>query len=233
MLNNWFAIIQDYLLPPTCLLCGSPGRTSMDLCAHCRDLLARNDHCCCRCAVPFEHAWLQPLLCGDCQRQPASFDETYAPFLYQGAIRYLIAGLKFHSQFKNARLLGMLLAQHLPSASERPECLIPVPLHGRRYRERGFNQAAEIARVVGRELAIPVSPDSCIRRRNTPHQVLLSAKRRRQNVKQAFAVRRLPKARHVAIVDDVMTTGATVAELARVLKKAGVARVEVWVCARA
>lgn len=233
MTNNWLTIIQDYLLPPTCLLCGSPGRASMDLCTHCHDLLMRNEHCCSRCAVPFEQPWQQPLLCGDCQQQPANFDETHAPFLYQGAIRYLIAGLKFHSQFKNARLLGTLLAQHLPSAGERPECLIPVPLHNRRYRERGFNQAVEIARVVGHELAIPLSLDSCIRSRNTPHQIRLSAQHRRRNVKQAFAVRRLPKAHHVAIVDDVMTTGATAAELARVLKKAGVARVDVWVCARA
>ena len=205
----------------------------MDLCRHCNSLLIRNDLCCYRCGIPFEQGAKLPLLCGDCQQRTVTFDETHAPFIYQGAIRYLISGLKFRSQFKNARLLGMLMAERLKPSAERPEFLIPVPLHQSRYRQRGFNQAIEIAQTIGRELAIPLSLNDCIRQRDTPHQAVLSAKKRRTNIKHAFLVRNRPTTGHVAIVDDVMTTGATVAELAIALKKAGVARADVWACARA
>lgn len=205
----------------------------MDICRHCTDLLVRNNHCCYRCGAPFEQLIDRPLLCGDCQKRRPSFDETHAPFVYQGALRYLISGLKFGARLHHARLLGMLLAEHVNETAERPEYLIPVPLHRSRYRERGFNQAIEIARSVGNELAIPLDLCSCIRHRNTPHQIDLSAKQRRQNMKNAFTVRKVTTARHVAIVDDVMTTGTTAAELALALKKAGVNQVDVWVCARA
>ncbi|MGR9115692.1 MAG: ComF family protein [Gammaproteobacteria bacterium] len=231
--NNWLDIIQHYLLPPTCILCGNPGRDSMDICRHCTDLLPRNNNCCYRCGAIYEQMIDHPLLCGDCQKRKMSFDETHAPFTYQGVIRYLITGLKFRSQFKNARLLGMLMAEHLKLSAECPEYLLPVPLHKSRYRQRGFNQAIEIAQTLGRELSIPLSLNGCTRIRNTPHQIDLPAKQRRKNIKHAFSIHKLPPARHVAIVDDVMTTGTTVAELAALLKKAGVDRVDVWVCARA
>jgi ComF family protein len=164
---------------------------------------------------------------------PPAFDATYAPFLHQATTRYLITGLKFNAQYKNARLLGLLLAQGLKQSASLPDGLLPVPLHKSRYRERGFNQSIEIARTVGKELQIPVDVNSCVRHRDTPHQTKLTAKQRRANVKNAFTVIKPITARHIAIVDDVMTTGSTVLELARVLKKAGVARVDVWVCTRA
>ena len=118
-------------------------------------------------------------------------------------------------------------------SAEPPEYLIPVPLHRNRYRQRGFNQAIEIAQSLSRELAIPLNLNACVRLRDTPHQIDLSAKQRRKNMKHAFAARGLSTIRHVAIVDDVMTTGATASELAIALKNAGVDRVDVWVCARA
>ena len=129
MVNNWIDIIQNYLLPPTCILCGRPGLPSMDICHHCKNQLIRNQHCCYRCGAVLEKTIDRPLLCGACQIRKASFDETHAPFIHHGAIRHLIASLKFHAQFKNARLLGMLMAEYLKMTAERPECLIPVPLH--------------------------------------------------------------------------------------------------------
>lgn len=233
MVNNWLDIIQNSLLPPTCILCGNPGLGSKDLCVFCSDLLIKNTHCCYRCGAHFEQAFPGPLLCGDCQNKNPGFDETHAPFLYQGAIRYLISGLKFRRQFKNARLLGMLMTDHLKQSAEMPDCLVPVPLHPRRYRERGFNQSIEIARTLTRELSIPLDLNCCVRSRNTPHQIGLSAKERRKNIKNSFAVKTPLTAAHIAIVDDVMTSGTTASELATVLKKAGALRVDVWVCARA
>jgi ComF family protein len=173
------------------------------------------------------------MLCGRCLSQPPAYDRTYTPFIYQGAIRYLITHLKFGADYKNARLLGQLLAEHLHDTAERPDCIIPIPLHKSRYRERGFNQAIEIARILSKELQIPLDLDSCIRHRDTPHQIALPAKQRRKNMKNAFSLRKPITAQHVAIIDDVMTTGTTAHELAVVLKKSGVAKVDVWVCARA
>jgi ComF family protein len=111
--------------------------------------------------------------------------------------------------------------------------IVPVPLHKTRYRERGFNQAIEIARTVAKEMQIPLDLTSCRRNRDTPHQTQLPAKKRRKNLKNAFSIIKPIHARHIAILDDVMTTGSTTHELAYALKKAGASRVDVWVCARA
>jgi len=233
MVNNWLNIIQHYLLPPTCILCEKSGVNSQDICLPCFNDLQKNIHCCYRCAEIFETPNTTPQLCGSCISTPPSFDETYAPFIHQGIIRYLIASLKFNRQYKNARLLGYLLANYLEKTAERPELIIPIPLHKQRYKERGFNQSIEIAKTVSKTLNIPLDIKSCIRQRNTPHQIDLPAKQRHQNIKNAFLVNHPIKANHIAILDDVITTGSTANELAKMLKKAGVARVDVWGCARA
>ena len=233
MVNNWLNIIQDYLLPPTCILCGNNGFDSQDICTACFNDLQINIHCCYRCAEIFEAPNCTPQLCGHCISQPPFFDETHAPFTHQGIIKYLIARLKFNHQYKNARLLGMLLANHLKITAEMPEIIIPIPLHKKRYQERGFNQSVEIAKTLSKHLHIPIDTNSCIRYRNTPHQIDLPAKQRRKNINNAFKIIQPIKAKHVALLDDVMTTGSTVNELAKILKKSGVNRVDIWICARA
>jgi ComF family protein len=234
---NWLNIIQDYLLPPTCILCGNAGYGSRDICHSCYKHLPRNKLCCYRCAetleAPGASARHPSMLCGRCLSTRPAFDETYAPFIHHGAIRHLISTLKFGADYKNARLLGMLLAEHLEQSAERPDLILPVPLHKSRYRRRGFNQAIEIGRTVAKELLIPLDSSSCQRHRDTPHQTQLSAKKRRKNMKNAFSIIKPIDARHIAILDDVMTTGSTAHELAYALKKAGADRVDVWVCARA
>ena len=230
---NWLDIIQNKLFPPTCILCGNQGFGALDLCTSCYARLPRNKLCCYRCAEIFAAPITVPLLCGRCLSETPAFDETFAPFTHQDEIRYLITGLKFGAQFKNARLLGGLLAEYVGKAAERPDCIIPVPLHKSRYRERGFNQALEIARTVSNKLQIPIDLTSCTRHKYTPHQTGLSAKQRQQNLRRAFSVQKTIAAQHVAILDDVMTTGSTANALAKALKKAGVSRVDVWACARA
>lgn len=233
IVNNWLDIIQDCLLPPTCLLCGNAGEDNRDLCQICLQNLPRNRHCCYQCGEIFAAATAAPMLCGRCISLRPAFDETYAPFIHQGAIRQLVTSLKFGADYKNARLLGQLLAGHLQETAGKPEVIMPVPLHKSRYRQRGFNQSIEIARTVGRELKIPLDFYSCQRLHDTPKQSNLSAKQRRKNIKNAFAVVKPMAFLHVAILDDVMTTGSTAHELAKALKKAGVEKVDVWVCARA
>lgn len=233
MVNNWLDIIQNYLLPTTCLLCNNPGMDNQDLCEPCLLSLTRNYHCCYRCAEIFETNVLSPVLCGHCLSQPPAFDETHAPFIYDDNIGHLIRTLKFNRHYPNARLLGTLLAESLSTSIELPELIIPVPLHPSQYRRRGFNQALEIAKAVAKQLAIPLDFNNCKRHRVTPSQSSLTAKQRRKNLRNVFSITKPLNCQHVAIVDDVMTTGTTVNELAKVLKKSGIQRVDVWVCARA
>lgn len=114
-----------------------------------------------------------------------------------------------------------------------PECIIPVPLHRRRLRQRGFNQALEIAKPLAKKLQLPVDFKTCIRTKHTRPQSELSAKKRQQNIKNAFTLKKPITAKHVAIVDDVMTTGNTVTELSALLRNNGVTTIEIWCCARA
>ncbi len=233
LVNNWLNIIQNRMLPPTCILCGNIGFNGLDICITCHRRLPKNTNCCSRCAEILPATASLPSLCGQCLSHSPSFDVVHAPFIYQEEIQFLIAGLKFGKHYKNARLLGLLLSQNLEKIQGKPECIIPVPLHSSRYRERGFNQAAEIAGVVSKNLNIPLAVDYCIRHKNTPQQTKLPAKVRRKNVSQAFSVKKNISAKHVTILDDVMTTGSTARSLATALKRAGVEWVDVWVCARA
>jgi ComF family protein len=131
------------------------------------------------------------------------------------------------------RLLGTLLTRALQQAgAPYPELLLPVPLHPARLRERGFNQAVEIARPLAQALGLPLDLNSCQRRRATAPQAGLEAIERRRNIRGAFALTRPLPARHLALIDDVVTTGSTVAELTRLLKRAGAERVEVWALAK-
>lgn len=205
----------------------------LDICRPCREALPHNAAACPRCGMALESCQNPPYLCGRCQQKAPAFDATQAIFLYQGPIRHLILSLKFKADYPCARLLGSLMAQPLARLPFRPQCLIPVPLHGSRYRQRGFNQALEIARPIARELNIPIRSDCCRRTRSTPPQSELPAKKRLSNLKNAFEVRNLAGFDHVAIIDDVITTGATVNELAKALKRAGIQRIDVWTCARA
>ncbi len=229
-MDNWPGIIQQWLFPPTCLLCGDAGWQGRDLCLACDRALPLNTPACPRCGRLLTYE--SETACGQCQQDPPEFDSTFALFRYQEPVRHLIHNLKYHARYACARLLGEMLAEALCSLDEGPELIIPVPLHPSRYRERGYNQALEIARPIARRLQIPLDYSSCIRSLATQPQTQLSNEERLRNVKKAFAVARPIRAKHVAILDDVVTTGATVNELAKVLRKAGVRRIDIWACAR-
>ncbi|MEQ1635825.1 MAG: ComF family protein [Methylococcales bacterium] len=233
MVNNWLNIIQDSLLPPTCILCNNPGFNHWDICYDCYSHLPWAQHQCIRCAVSLPDTSPISIPCGDCQHQLPAFDSTVAVFKHQHAIRYLITQLKFNAQYKHARLLGLLIAEALSEKTEPPEAIIPMPLHPKRFRERGFNQSIEIAKIIAKQLNLPLLLKHCIRHRDTPHQTGLTRAQRHKNVRNSFMQVKPIPFRHVVILDDVMTTGSTLHELATVLKKSGVERVDAWVCARA
>ena len=225
--------LTSYIFPPCCILCGDKGFNNLDLCMPCYQELPRHFPRCYCCGDSFETADNLPTLCLKCLESPPAFDETFAPFIHHTTIRYLIINLKFNKHYPSARLLGNLMSEHLQKTAERPDCIIPVPLHKKRYRERGYNQSIEIATIIAKRLALQLDVQSCYRLKDTTHQVGLSAEQRRENIKDAFGVHSSFNASHVAIVDDVMTTGSTLNELAQALKKAGCQRIQLWVCAKA
>ena len=221
--------LERLLLPPRCLLCAAAAGDDA-LCTACRDELPRNAWCCARCAEPLA----QPApLCGQCLRRAPPWDAAWAPFRYAWPLDALDARFKFGADLAAGRALAAQWRAQ-PPPGPLPAALVPVPLHASRLRRRGYNQALELARPLGRALDLPVLPAALLRIRATAAQTELDRAARRRNVRGAFAVARavaLPA--HVAVLDDVLTTGATVAECARVLKRAGVERVDVWALARA
>lgn len=222
-LNRW-------LLPWRCLLCGDAGADGLDLCAACAAELPRNTRCCARCALPLASP---AAMCGACQRRPPPWDAAWAPFRYGWPLDRLEARFKFGRDLAAGRALAELW-RRLPSPTERPALILPVPLHRARLRQRGYNQALELARPLGRAFGVPVRHGLLVRARATAAQSELDAAARRRNVRGAFAVRTGPALpSHVAVLDDVMTTGATLAECVRALKRAGAQRVDVWALARA
>lgn len=218
------------IFPPRCALCLAPGWGELELCRACAAELPRPGPRCPRCAAPL--GTQTDLPCGACAQHPPAFDRVAAPFRYAPPIDFLIQQLKFHERLAMATLLAALFDREAPAGG--PGALIPVPLHPGRLRARGFNQALEVARHLAGRRGSALLARRLRRRRATIPQSELPARRRRNNLSGAFALRAgTPLPAHVALVDDVMTTGATVHECAKVLKAHGVARVDVWVMARA
>lgn len=228
-MNDCVKNIQRYLLPTVCVTCGQAAEGELDLCRGCLAALPYPGVACRQCALPLAEAGI----CGRCLKTPPPFEQVFSLFRYAHPVDHLIQQLKFNRRLVNARLLAALMVEMLRQQGQRlPDLLVPVPLHRRRLQSRGYNQAVELARPVSRELGVPMRLDSCRRMRETAVQSDLPAKQRRANIKGAFDVDHSLRGRHIAIVDDVMTTGNTVTELAHVMRQRGARMVDVWVCAR-
>jgi ComF family protein len=174
-------------------------------------------------------------VCGACIQRKPPYARTVFPLLYVFPVDHLVQALKFRRQLAAGRVLSHLLCEDIVSRGlTLPDMLIPVPLHRLRLIKRGFNQSCELGAYASRTLDVPLLANALRRRRNTSAQSGLSRKQRRKNVRGAFYWSGWTKpAKHVALIDDVMTTGTTVGECARVLRRAGARRVDVWVAARA
>lgn len=220
------------IYPPICQLCGEQGQPTLDLCPDCTQDLPHNRNACLRCALPLP-AEGSGDICGACLKKPPIQDRTFAPFRYQSPLDHLLGRFKYQGSLSHGRLLGELLARALrASGTPLPELIIPAPMHADRLRERGLNQAAELARRVGEQLDIPWRHDLLLKHRPTETQRGLTRQERRRNLKGSFVCRGPLPWRHVALLDDVITTGATAEEMARTLKRAGVEEISVWAVAR-
>ena len=216
--------LSNLLFGGSCFLCRGAARGI--LCPACdADLPRLAGTLCPRCALPSPGA----ALCGRCLADAPRYDATVAALAYRFPADTLVHALKFRSQLALAPLMGDLLIEAI---RERIDLVVPVPLSRERLRERGYNQAAEIARHVARERRARLELTIVIRERNTRAQADLPWSDRARNVRGAFRCERSLDGAAIAVVDDVMTTGATLDELAATLKRAGAARVVNWVVAR-
>lgn len=182
---------------------------------------------CPQCAIPTPEGQV----CGACLNHPPAYAHSLAAYSYVFPVNQLIPALKYHSRLAIAQVLGQHLAEAVADRP-RPDLLIPMPLHPARIRQRGFNHATEIGRVVAKALDVPLDFACCKRVRDTPPQVALAYDQRRRNVRGAFVCEGNVSRKRIALIDDVMTTGTSLDELAKTLKKAGAAEVETWVVAR-
>lgn len=219
--------LYSNLLPMPCLLCGTSCR-EMPVCEACQRDLPLLKTGCKYCAAPLTRAGI----CGQCQQSPPPQDATCSVFAYQFPVDQLITAFKFRHQLALTHFFTMHLLAKIPPHAALPDMLVPIPLHPRRLRQRGFNQALEIARELAGYLDCTISHD-LTRIRHTPPQSRLDHRARHRNLKNAFHWSGSPVTGHIAIVDDVYTSGHTTAEATRTLKQAGASQVDIWTIARA
>lgn len=200
-------------LQPHCSFCGLPRMDSQPLCPACYH----------------ELPWLTP----EANRPIPGCDECHSAFAYHPPINHLLLNIKFGKNIRELATVGTLTATGiLHQLEEVPEAILPIPLHTARLRRRGFNQALELARPLAKQLKLPLLDRNITRQKATQAQTELNSQQRQQNLHQAFAIHKPIPYQHVAIFDDVITTGATAGELARLLRIQGVQRVDIWSCAR-
>lgn len=210
-----------------CFICGSLPSSQASACDHCSNQLTWRANHCARC----HRGITGPLTpcCGHCLNTPPPWRALYAPFHYTGVIKHAISQFKYHQQHWLGNWLAELLYQHLIRQKHTtwPKALVPVPIHHQRLRQRGFNQTLLIAKTLSSRLGIPVHQHGCIRTTATLPQHSMRKTQRYYNLKQAFQVTQ-PCPAHIAIIDDICTTGSTLTVLAQHLSQHGACNIEAW-----
>lgn len=227
--------IKQIFFPHTCVLCAERSTQTRDLCVPCEKELPWTSLACKQCGLRLPASTTADV-CGQCQVSPPAFNYVYALCDYEDPIDRMITAAKFNHQLVYTRLLGELLAQKAQQSWYKqqplPELLLPVPLHAQRLRERGYNQSLEIAKTAAKKLNLPIGKHYCRRVKATAPQSSLAHNERDKNVEKAFILHKPLPAKHVAIIDDIITTGHTADEMSKTLRQAGVERIDIWCCAR-
>ncbi len=223
-------------LSSSCVLCGDSVARTISLCERCQDDLPSLECACMQCGIPMNNNHDKSSICGQCIQHPSAIDYTLSLFRYEAPIAYLIGQMKFQQQLSYAAILGDLLKNRIQALNHEhgfPDALLPVPLHKKRLIERGFNQSLELVRAIAKEKHLPILSETVRRKKATMVQSHLNKKQREKNVKNCFEMLVEPTQSHIVIIDDVVTTGSTTNELAKLLKNSGVKKVGVWSVARA
>lgn len=224
------SITHRLRMPAICALCNQCHRKDTAICLDCQKHLPRIKYACYHCALPLPEGDF--LICGVCSKTKPYVDQTIAAYRFEEPLRSLLHEFKYHEGLYLCSFFSAAIIQSLPKEALKTQCLVPVPLHPKRLRQRGFNQAAELAKNLGHALNLPYNLFHCKKIVHTTAQASLNEKQRKKNLQHAFASEPLPF-QHVTLIDDLLTTGNTVNELAKVLKEQGVIKVDVWCCARA
>lgn len=239
MLKTLSSALLDFVFPPHCHVCRSfiPRSGRLNICSSClENLQPLESPLCTICSMPF-HGKSDDHPCGSCIKNPPAFDAARAAYIYEGAVRELVHRFKYDYRTHLRRPLAIMTAEALSGfiRENRPDLIVPVPLHVRRLRSRGFNQAVLLGELLSKEWGIPMDRRTMSRIRWTEPQITLDVDQRKENVKGAFSVSdpAVVRGRSVLLLDDVYTTGSTAGECARVLKRNGAERVLVATVARA
>ena len=226
--DGMIAARLPWLFALHCMVCGERGQDGRDLCRACHAALPWQGPACLRCALPLP----MPGTCGACLQHPPPLAEAHAVFDYAFPLDRLLPRLKFHRDFASGRVLVQAMVDQCARWT-RPDALLPVPLHRGRLRRRGYDQALELAHPLARALGVPLLGNMLVRPKRTSAQSRLDADARKRNLRSAFkVVSPEPMPAHIVLIDDVMTTGATLHAAARALLAGGAERVDAWVCAR-
>ena len=227
--------LLDLVLPPRCIACGEEVEAVNALCAACwRKITFLGEPCCARCGLPFAHELGDGALCGACAEGPPAYDRARSALRYDDGSRKLILAFKHGDRLHGAPAFGDWMRRAGARLLADADLLMPVPLHWTRLFSRRYNQSSLLAHAVHRAGGPPVAPDWLIRKRRTVSQGEFGPEGRQRNVRSAFALKpgKSVQGRKIVLVDDVLTTGATVEECARVLKRAGADRVDALALAR-
>ena len=227
-ITHQIAQLYSKLTVTPCPLCNALTNKG-SVCQQCDDTLPRIEQACTRCAVPTPMGQI----CGQCLKQPPLRQFTTSIFHYQYPVDKLITQFKFNQRLHLSDYLASQLAAKIANRHQPlPQQLIPIPLHPSRLKKRGYNQATELAKVLSKQLTIPVNQHSLMRIKATAPQSQLPFNERKRNLAAAFDCQNKPEAEHIALIDDVLTTGYTAEAATKALMKQGVKTVELWTIAR-
>lgn len=230
MLKRLKSISQKIQFPAICNLCSQYHNNLSAICEFCSELLISIGSQCEICALPIPQS--STMTCGKCLKKKPWFDKVFVNYIFEEPLRTILHDFKYKEGLYLTSFLTDLMFQNFDDDLSKTECLIPVPLHLNKLKARGFNQSALLAKKLAKQLNLPVGLDYCQKTLNTLAQAGLKWDQRSKNLKNAFRLKKTIPYKNITLIDDLITTGSTANELAKVLKNHGIEKVYLWCVAR-